>query len=120
MLYKDVCDLFTEIREDFMGKKGVELSIGLALEGNMFYCRFGFMGTNITPLTLRLEHLEDEQDENKTTQSLKQFISMYYDSTQKELAKTEENIMDDLSGIGSTVSVDESPIEEVASKKTIP
>ena len=111
MLYKDVLDLFKEIRTDFYESHKVELSMAMALEGDMFYCRFGFMEQSMQPLTLKIDSLEDENDEEQTTKSLKQFIKMYYESILKKKAEIDASIMDDVNGLGSTAS--EAPAVEV-------
>ena len=116
MLYKDVLSLFKEIRNEFHEEHEVELSMAMALEGDMFYCRFGFVGQNMAPLTLKRDSLEEEQDEEQTTNSLKQFIKMYYKSVLENKEKLDASIMDDVNGLGSTAveaPVEEKEIEEV-------
>lgn len=112
MLYKDVLSLFKEIRTDFFEKHEVELSMAMALEGDMFYCRFGFMGQSMQPLTLKIDGLEDEQDEESTTKSLKQFIKMYYESVLKKKDELDSSIMDNINGLVSTSAGEESAVEE--------
>jgi hypothetical protein len=102
MLYKELLDLFKEVRADFHEEHKVELSMALALEGDMFYCRFGFVGQSMPPLTLKIDKLEEEQDELETTKSLKQFIKMYYKSVLAKKEDLDKSMMSDIGELGST------------------